>query len=126
MLALAKLFNKYQHKLATKGPFRENPIPWPETKKTMADSMSISQVPSMEKLSQFRRNRIPNEQEVNTSASTSTSATISSLDNIFATHGLPETIVSDNGTQFTSARFKEYCKNHSTVHFRLLLINTIE
>ena len=33
MLALAKLFNKWQHKLATKGPFRENPIPWPETKK---------------------------------------------------------------------------------------------
>ena len=33
MLALGKLFNKQQHKLATKGPFRENPIPWPETKK---------------------------------------------------------------------------------------------
>ena len=31
MLALAKLFGKKQHKLARKGPFRVNPIPWPET-----------------------------------------------------------------------------------------------
>ena len=46
-------------------------------------------------------------------ASTSASAAISVLDKIFITHGLPETTVLDNETRFTSAQFKEYCKNHA-------------
>ena len=50
--------------------------------------------------------------------STSASATISVLDKIFPTHGLPETIVSDKRTQFTSAQFNEYCKSHAIEHIR--------
>ena len=41
--------------------------------------------------------------EVITMSSTSASATISVLEKIFATHGLPETIVSDNRTQLVNA-----------------------
>ena len=54
--------------------------------------------------------------EVMTMPSTSASATIIVLDKLFATHGLPETIVSDNGTQFTSPQFDEYCNSHAIEH----------
>ena len=39
---------------------------------------------------------------------TSAAATINKLRMIFATHGLPNTIVSDNGPAFISAEFKEF------------------
>ncbi|XP_060094825.1 uncharacterized protein K02A2.6-like, partial [Heteronotia binoei] len=40
--------------------------------------------------------------------SPSSQATITALRAIFATHGLPETIVTDNGTAFTSAVFQDF------------------
>ena len=40
-------------------------------------------------------------------ASTTTEKTITELRKIFATHGLPEQLVSDNGAQFTSYEFEE-------------------
>ena len=51
-------------------------------------------------------------------SSTSASATISVLDKIFATHGLTETIVWDNGTQLTFAQFNKYCKSHAIEHIQ--------
>ena len=44
--------------------------------------------------------------------STSSSATINVLRSIFATHGLPELLVSDNGTAFTSEEFHLFTKNN--------------
>ena len=50
---------------------------------------------------------------------TSTSeATISKLRIIFATHGLPEVLVTDNGRNFTSAEFAEFCKKNCVKHVR--------
>lgn len=46
---------------------------------------------------------------------TSTS-TICALNTIFSRHGLPETLVSDNGTQFVSTEFKAYCKTNGIIH----------
>jgi len=42
--------------------------------------------------------------------STSAVATIDKLWHLFTTHGLPEVLVSDNSTVFTSRKFKEFLK----------------
>ncbi|XP_064091616.1 uncharacterized protein K02A2.6-like [Macrobrachium nipponense] len=47
---------------------------------------------------------------------TSSVATIKSLMQIFATHGLPERIVTDNGPQFTSQEFKEFLNVNGIQH----------
>jgi transposase InsO family protein len=48
--------------------------------------------------------------------SLSTEATIRSLSKIFVIEGLPETIVSDNGPQFTSDQFVKFCTSHGISH----------
>lgn len=42
--------------------------------------------------------------------------TIQKLRDCFARFGLPNTIISDNGTQFVSEEFKTFCKNNGIVH----------
>ena len=41
-----------------------------------------------------------------------TNATIVELNKIFSQFGMPEVIVSDNATQFTSAEFTQYCQQN--------------
>ena len=48
--------------------------------------------------------------------STSTSDTIKKLRVAFSTHGLPETLVSDNGTAYTSSEFQEFMKRNGVQH----------
>ena len=50
--------------------------------------------------------------------STSAEATISKLRSIFSTHGLPEQIVSDNGSGFTSSEFEEFLSHNGIKHIR--------
>ena len=38
------------------------------------------------------------------------------LNQMFIQHGLPETIVTDNGSQFTSGQFQEFCQQNSINH----------
>ena len=47
--------------------------------------------------------------------STSASATIAVLQSVFATHGIQEQLVSDNGTGFASEEFKEFT-SHNGIH----------
>ena len=42
--------------------------------------------------------------------------TIAKLRHTFAIHGLPDMIVSDNGTAFTSAEFKDFCTQNGIKH----------
>ena len=44
------------------------------------------------------------------------------LRNLFVTHGLPEMVVSDNGSAFTSAEFQTFVKRNGIRHVRSALI----
>nr|VZH99577.1 unnamed protein product [Spirometra erinaceieuropaei] len=46
------------------------------------------------------------------------SSTIAFLRRIFSQHGLPEVLVSDNGSQFTSSSFEDFCRQHNIQHLR--------
>lgn len=52
--------------------------------------------------------------------STTSSATIEKLREIFSIHGLPKTLVSDNGSNFTSLEFEEFMKKNGIKHIKVL------
>lgn len=47
---------------------------------------------------------------------TTTHTTIAELRNIFRRRGLSEILVSDNGAQFTSRDFEQFCSNNGILH----------
>lgn len=49
-------------------------------------------------------------------SSITSAVTIDKLQNIFATHGLPRTIVTDNGASFTSSEFQRFCRSNGIQH----------
>ncbi|XP_064461817.1 uncharacterized protein K02A2.6-like [Ornithodoros turicata] len=51
--------------------------------------------------------------EVKLMPSTSAEATVNALREIFATHGIPDVVVSDNGPQFTSAHFQTFLRRNA-------------
>ncbi|PIO55758.1 integrase core domain protein, partial [Teladorsagia circumcincta] len=56
--------------------------------------------------------------EVIPMTSTTSTATLRELRRLFAQFGLPQIIVSDNGTQFTSAEFQDFCRSNGIKHVR--------
>ena len=56
--------------------------------------------------------------EVIQMSSTTTSKTIDALRTLFARYGLPDQVVSDNGTQFTSEEFSQFMKANGIKHIR--------
>lgn len=56
--------------------------------------------------------------EVYKTTSTTSTKTIELLMNAFAQHGLPDTLVTDNGTQFTSREFASFCQGNGIDHVR--------
>ncbi|XP_055689215.1 uncharacterized protein K02A2.6-like [Lutzomyia longipalpis] len=54
--------------------------------------------------------------EIFKTSSTTTSQTINKLTEVFARLGIPETLVSDNGTQFTNPEFKKFCDVNGIAH----------
>lgn len=57
--------------------------------------------------------------KVEITQSTSAQATIPRLDKIFATHGIPETIKTDNGSPFQSHDFAQFTTNLGFTHRRI-------
>ena len=49
---------------------------------------------------------------------TSAAKTITALRKLFASYGLPEQVVSDNGPQFTSEEFQLFMKNNGIKHIQ--------
>ena len=57
--------------------------------------------------------------EVHRMKSITSTATIEKLREMFATHGLPGTVVSDNGSNFTSSEFQEFMKKNGIKHIKV-------
>ncbi|WKY00905.1 hypothetical protein Q1695_015148 [Nippostrongylus brasiliensis] len=51
-------------------------------------------------------------------SSSTSSATLKELRRMFTQYGYPETLVTDNGTQFTSKDFSEFCSRNGIKHVR--------
>lgn len=49
---------------------------------------------------------------------TTASATITALRQVFSRFGYPDTLVTDNGTQFTAAVFEDFCNKNGITHTR--------
>ena len=56
--------------------------------------------------------------EIHTTMSTSTDVTLQKMRTSFATLGLPEILVTDNGTSFTSTEFQEFVQKNGIRHIR--------
>ena len=56
--------------------------------------------------------------EVKTVTNVTSTITIEHLRSIFSTHGIPEMLVSDNGSVFTSAEFTDFVKNNGIRHVK--------
>ena len=57
--------------------------------------------------------------DVHCMKSTTSTATVEKLREIFAIHGLPTTLVSDNGSNFTSSEFEEFMKRNGIKHIKV-------
>ena len=51
--------------------------------------------------------------------STSSAETIEKLRHLFSNFGIPDKVVSDNGTSLSSREFKEFMDNNGIVHTRV-------
>ena len=56
--------------------------------------------------------------EIHSMETTTAEATIKHLRQIFATHGLPRQIVSDNGLQFVATSFQKFCESRGIQHIK--------
>ena len=57
--------------------------------------------------------------EIDILKSITSSKIVQSLDRMFLTHGLPCELTSDNGPQFVSSEFEEFCEKNGIYHRRI-------
>ena len=103
---------------AAKNPARLAPVPWPQPDKPWS-RLHIDYAGPVNGIYYLvlvdAYSKWP---EIVPVTSPTTFRTLEILKNVFSQHGLPETIVSDNGSQFTSREFQTYCIEHCITHIR--------
>ena len=103
---------------AAKNPPRQTPTPWPQPEKPWSrlhldfagPINGITYLVLVDAYSKWP--------EVVPVVPPTTSKTLEVLGQIFSQHGLPELIVSDNGSQFTSREFQLFCHQYNICHMR--------
>ena len=97
---------------ASKNPPKQEPVPWPQTNSPLT-RVHIDFAGPINGVTHLividSHSKLP---EVISLTSPTTTATIATLRRIFSQHGLPEIVVSDNGRQFSSAQFNDFCQQH--------------
>ena len=101
---------------ASKNPPKQEPVPWPQTNSPWTRmhldiAGPINGVTCLMFIDSYFKWA-----EVLSSRSVTTMATIAALFRILTQHGLPEFVVSDNGTQFSFAQFNNLCRQHFIKH----------
>ena len=114
--ALVKQCTKCQQ--AAKAPRRLDPIPWPTphgpwSRVHLDFAGPIDGITYLVIVDSY--SKWP---EVIPLKSTSSDTTVTHLRRLFGQHGIPDILVSDNGTQFTSAAFQNFCSRLSINHLR--------
>ena len=64
--------------------------------------------------------------EVKVTSTATSATTIEMIRKMFATHGLPDTLVTDNGSVFTSAEFDEFTRRNGQTHHNRTLPPSIQ
>ncbi|CAH8288100.1 unnamed protein product [Schistosoma rodhaini] len=103
---------------AAKHPPKLPPVPWPKSEKPWSRVHIDFAGPLDGTIYLILVDSFSKWPEILPIAPPSTTRTIQLLNQIFAQHGLPETIVTDNGSQFTSSQFREFCLQNSINHVR--------
>nr|VZI13561.1 unnamed protein product [Spirometra erinaceieuropaei] len=103
---------------AAKMPLRQPPIPWQSPERPWS-RVHIDFAGSLNGVSYLilvdAYSKWPEIAPLNPATA---SATIAFLRRTFSQHGLPEVLVSDNGSQFTSSTFEDFCRQHNIQHLR--------
>ena len=64
--------------------------------------------------------------EVEPVESATTTTTMEKLRKIFSTHGIPEKLVSDNGSVFTSQEFTDFVKSNGIDHIKHSTVSSVK
>ncbi|KFD45214.1 hypothetical protein M513_13909 [Trichuris suis] len=97
-------------------PPRENEHRWPEARTPWSRIHVDFFGPFQGKMFMIVVDAFSKWVEVKIVPTASTKAAVSVLRTLFATHGIPDSVVSDNGTAFTSAEFLEFVKSNCIQH----------
>ncbi|XP_058448854.1 uncharacterized protein K02A2.6-like [Malaya genurostris] len=103
--------------MAAKTPQKSAPLPWPKsTKPWQRVHLDYYYGPIDGEYYLVVVDSFSKWPEIVQTRSITTAATVNILRDLFARLGMPETLVSDNGSQFTSAEFQSYCTNNGIEH----------
>lgn len=104
--------------LAAKLPAKNTLTAWPETSRPMERVHCDFAGPLNGKMYLIVVDAFSRWPEIVEMTTTTATATIRQLESLFSRFGAPETLVSDNGTQFTAALFENFCKMNNIKHIR--------